>query len=144
MNKVIAPVIIGLLIIGGVFWFTQRDETADAPAPSSSTDSSTSTSTETPANASEAAVMQTIVYTNSGFTPGTITVKAGEQIKVTNNSSSDLDFASDLHPTHTKQPELNIGVIAPGESKNFNISKTGSWDYHNHDNASHTGTIVVQ
>jgi len=143
MRKAAVPLIIGLVVLGGVFWFMQKDKTANAPAATNTTQTTTpATSSDT--STTETASAQTITYANSGFSPATITVKVGEEITVVNNSGNDLDFASDDHPTHTKESEMNIGVVSEGGSKTFSISKTGTWGYHNHDNASHTGTIVVQ
>jgi len=144
MKKAVVPIVVGLLVIGGVFWFMQKDKTANAPAATNTTPSTTTPSTSSDTTTTDTVSAQTISYTSSGFSPKSITVKAGESITVTNNSNSDLDFASDDHPTHKKESEMNIGMINPGESKTLTITKTGTWGYHNHENASHTGTVIVQ
>lgn len=85
----------------------------------------------------------TITYTDSGFDPSPLTVKKGTAITIANNSSGDLSFASADHPTHQINSELNIDTIKAGESGTVVITKTGTWGYHNHDNADHTGQIIV-
>lgn len=84
-----------------------------------------------------------IMYSDSGFEPSPLTVKKGTTITVTNNSSSDLMFASADHPAHQDNTELNIDTIEPGKSGTVVITKTGTWGYHNHDNAEHAGQIIV-
>ena len=115
-----------------------------APA-STSTGTSQQTQTTTPTNTKagqEAAA--TIVYTDSGFEPSTITIKSGDTVRIENKSSMPLSFNSADHPSHTKQPELNIGDVPEGGSREFVVTKVGTWGYHNHDNATDTGTIIVQ
>jgi len=85
----------------------------------------------------------TIDFTDSGFSPETITVKAGTVVTVVNQSSAALQFESDPHPTHTNETELNIGVVEQGQSKTFVVTKNGTWGYHNHLDPSQTGSIVV-
>ena len=84
-----------------------------------------------------------IIYSDAGFSPKQITVKVGEKIEFMNNSSSNVQVNSAPHPTHELYPELNIGVIAPGESKSVSFTTTGTKTYHNHLNPSQNGQIVV-
>ena len=84
-----------------------------------------------------------IEYDGNNFTPNQLTVDAGTTITIKNLSSKNLQFDSDPHPAHTDNTELNVGVVAPGQSKTFIITKKGTFGYHNHLNTSDTGTIVV-
>jgi len=102
------------------------------------------TATSPSANDESAASDVTIVYTNNGFAKPTLMISAGDTVRVQNDSNNILDFASDDHPTHTKQSALNIGEIAPGENKTFVMDATGTWGYHNHENDAHTGTLIVK
>lgn len=86
----------------------------------------------------------TIVYTNSGFSPNSYTVKAGSTVKVENKSSSSLQFSSADHPTHREETELNLAAVEPGGSITFTPTKTGTWGFHDHLNASNTGTLIVE
>lgn len=147
MNKrgIIITIIIAIVLLAGVAFFLTRD--ANAPA-SETTDNTTQPSTDT-SNQQNGTNQQptagvTIVYTNTGFVKQTITVGAGDTVHVQNDSDNTLDFSSDDHPTHREQPILNLGDIAPGQSKTLVMNTTGTWGFHNHDNAAHTGTLVVE
>ena len=68
----------------------------------------------------------------------------GESVNFKNDSTGNVQVQSDPHPTHTLFPELNIGVIVPGESKSVTFTTTGTKTYHNHLNPSQKGEIVVE
>lgn len=99
------------------------------------------------------AVIQ-VVYTDEGFDPDTITVNSGETVRWINNSSRNMRVASAVHPTHTLYPAKSgddclgssfdacVGV-AQGGSWEFTFDEIGSWKYHDHLNASKTGTVEV-
>lgn len=89
-------------------------------------------------------VAATIIYTDEGFTPVTITVKVGDTIKIVNNAENVMYFASDEHPTHLNNSELNIGDIEPGSSATVTVASQGTWGYHDHYNASAGGEIIVE
>jgi len=76
-----------------------------------------------------------------------------------NQSSNSFWPASALHPTHTVYSGTSLeehcpdaanesfdacGPIAAGSSWSFTFNKSGSWNYHDHLNASHFGKIVVE
>ena len=85
-----------------------------------------------------------VTYSDSGFSPNSITLKVGEKVEFKNNSSANVQVNSAVHPTHQLFPELNIGVIAPNETKSVTFTKAGTYKYHNHLNTSQTGQIVVE
>lgn len=85
-----------------------------------------------------------VTYSDSGFSPATVTVKVGGAVEFKNDSASNIQVNSAAHPVHTQFPELNVGQIAPGESKSVTFTTAGTKKYHNHLNASQTGTIVVE
>ncbi len=97
--------------------------------------------TETEAPAADATV---ITYTNNGFSPDTVTVRVGSTVTVKNDSSRDVQFSSDSHPTHTINSELNLPVIGPGQSRSFVVERTGTYGYHDHLDSTRTGTIIVE
>lgn len=98
-------------------------------------------STGQPADESSEAV--TIVFTDNGFSPRDYTAKAGQTILVINDSASDLQFSSDDHPTHRLHEEMNLRILAPGESASFTITKTGRLGFHDHIRDQFTGQITV-
>ncbi len=108
-----------------------------SPTPPSSNDggSNTSTSPKT----------YDISYTNNCYSPGSITIKKGDTVQFTNNSSRDMWPASDSHPSHTIYPEFDASSsIGAGGVYSFTFTKTGSWDYHDHLKPSCRGIVIVQ
>ena len=85
-----------------------------------------------------------ITYTDSGFSPAQISVKVGDTVTFKNDSATSVQVNSSPHPAHTQFPELNVGSIAAGESKSVTFTTAGTKKYHNHLDASQSGTIVVE
>ena len=108
-----------------------------------STSKTTDQTAGTGANTSPDEAVATISYNSSLFSPSQVTVKAGDTIAIKNDSSEEIDLRSDPHPVHTANPELNIGLVVPGEIKTFKVTAKGSFGYHNHLDPNQTGTIVV-
>jgi plastocyanin len=85
-----------------------------------------------------------IVFTDKGFEKSSYTVKAGQTVTVKNQSSSlQVQFSSDDHPTHTKNPELNMDILSPGEEDTITPQHVGSWGIHDHQHPEFTTTLVV-
>lgn len=148
---VIAAVIAVLILVGGAFALLKNSDKKSDSAPTSTNTTQTppSTTTETQnteqqATNTENTSASTITYTNNGFSPSTVTVKAGTKITVKNESARLLQFSSDPHPEHTDEDELNMGTISPGKSDTFTVNATGKHGFHNHLNESHTGTLTVE
>lgn len=147
MNKnILMSLVVAVLIGGGALvWFSKKDSghvTPSSTTQTSETDSSaalqltTTDSTKTPA--------ATITYSDSGFSPAKTTVKSGDVVKVVNNSSRALEFSSDPHPVHTKDTDLNQQTLRPGESQTFSVTKKGTFGFHDHLDATKTGTITIE
>ena len=94
-----------------------------------------------------------VSYTDSGFSPSTITITLGTTVKFQNNASVAMRVSSNPHPVHTSYPTTGGCVgstfdscanIAPGSSWSFTFDKAGTWGYHNHLNPGETGTVIVQ
>ncbi|MBI3051716.1 hypothetical protein HYY74_04640 [Candidatus Woesearchaeota archaeon] len=90
--------------------------------------------------------------TASGFSPGTLTISAGEAVTFVNRDSKAHWPASAVHPAHAAYPEPGgcIGSrfdacrgLAQDETFQFTFTHKGSWKYHDHLNPGVTGTIVV-
>ncbi len=87
----------------------------------------------------------TVTYTNAGFSPATITIESGDEVQFINNSSGGLWVASDNHPTHTLLPEFDQkGTIGANGKYTVVFTKEGTWGFHNHMNADHEGTVIVE
>ncbi len=100
-----------------------------------------------------------IAYTDGGFSPSPLTVKAGETVTFKNESGREVWPASATHPTHTVYPGSDIekcdsaapgemfdacGPVMPGESWSFTFSEVGEWAYHDHLSTSYFGKVVVE
>src|ERR1051326_866180 len=130
MSNKVLYVIVAVLILLGIGFYVYNSRQTQAPAvensqtsttPSNSTADNNTPATNTapqtqtptsPANnggtfSGEADIMGKVYevdYTSSGFSPSTLTVKAGDTVVFKNKSSSAFWPASDPHPTHTDYP----------------------------------------
>lgn len=139
-KQVIGAAIVGGLVIlaaGAAFLLYPMTDQKTVKSESASTNTK-QTASETPLNSS-----LTIVFTDSGFEQSKYTVKKGQTITVKNQSSNELEFASDEHPSHRQQPELNIAPTATGASTTFTPTKTGTWGFHDHIRSQFTGELIV-
>lgn len=125
---------VALVIVAGIIWYAgARKKSEVSPAPAG-----TSSQNEQPA----AAVIE---YTDSGFSPQSVTIKVGETVKFTNASSGSMWVASAPHPVHTDYPEFDAKkTYVKGESFSFAFEKAGTWKFHNHMDPTKFGSIVVQ
>ncbi len=145
-KAILALVVIIILVAGGAYALVKRADKNAVVVPSTSVASTAPATTDntTPSTAAPDSSSSTITYSDSGFSPATLTVKAGTLVTIKNNSSMDLQFSSDDHPTHLKDPELNQADIGPGKTQTFTPTTKGTWGYHNHQNSTDTGTLIVQ
>ena len=97
----------------------------------------------------------TVVYTNSGFNPVSITIKQGQTVTWVNENSRSVWVASAFHPTHTVYPEKKASDClgstfdacrgtSAGESWSFTFESAGTWRYHDHLRIGNTGVVVVK
>ncbi|MDB5168106.1 MAG: hypothetical protein JWO55_364 [Candidatus Saccharibacteria bacterium] len=138
------------IILLGAWAYMMAQPAVERPTKAPVTDSNLITPDETSSPAkegteptSETPPVATITYTDSGFTPSTLTVKKNSAITVSNKSSKNVMFSSADHPKHQEQPELNMNTLNPGESGTITITKAGTWGYHDHVDETMTGTIIV-
>lgn len=106
-----------------------------------------STQTEPAAqdNVQEAGEGVTVHYTNSGFTPTTITVEVGTTVTFVNDDSRSMWVASSVHPTHKDLPGFDqLKGSGKGTSYTYTFSKAGEWSYHNHLSPSQQGKVIVK
>ena len=87
----------------------------------------------------------TVTYTDQGFSPASVTVKAGNQVTFINQSSSSMWVASAVHPTHQALPGFDqLQGAARNGSYSYAFDQVGTWKYHNHLSPTQTGTVVVE
>lgn len=167
-----AAVIIALIIIlAGGWWYMSSRAPVPTPADTTGTNAAGTipAGSGTPNNgmvggdasvdvggAQTAGV--TVHYGTSGFTPKTVTIKAGEKVTFVNDGTSAMWVASAEHPTHTVYDGSDRAThcsgsytgatpfdqCQPGSTYTFVFTKAGTFNYHNHSAAQFTGTVVVQ
>jgi plastocyanin len=90
----------------------------------------------------------TITIRSTGADPRTVTVPLGTRIRWVNSDNRPHEMSSDPHPEHDRCPEINGGVLTPGQSRetsNLVVARTcGFHDHLNPDQANLNGTIIVQ
>lgn len=86
-----------------------------------------------------------VTITDSGFSPASITIHAGDTVTWTNTSSVPSWPASDPHPSHTDLPGFDaLRGLGNRESYQYTFTKVGTWGYHDHLVSFHRGTVIVQ
>ena len=141
---VLIYLIIGAVVYGLIYYFVlaKRGGTGYTPSPIASP---AATSEASPAATSATAVPQeTVILTADGFSPATLTVKAGTKVTWTNQSGADATVNSDPHPAHTGYPPFNLDNFSNGETLSLIFDKPGTYKYHNHLKPGQAGTIIVQ
>lgn len=94
----------------------------------------------------------TVTYTGTGYSPSTLTVRAGDAVLFQNNSRVQMwpeSFVDDTHPAYPGQSACSgstfdaCNEIAPGQSWSFTFRIIGTWQYRDHLFRNVTGTVVV-
>lgn len=86
-----------------------------------------------------------VTYRDGGFEPKVIRIKNGESVRFHNTVASGMWVASNPHPAHTGYEGFDEKMsVEAGGDYIFTFRRTGTWGYHNHLRASHTGTVVVE
>ncbi len=157
MNKLFIALIVVLLGVGAGWYFmkgnTQQEEKVMEPENVVETTRAPElTEEQTPATTAGNAITQdkenmekvVVTYTDTGFSPTSVTVKKGTTVTFTNTSTSGMWVASAVHPTHQLLPGFDqLTSSANGTSYDYTFVKVGTWKYHNHVAPSFTGSIVV-
>lgn len=142
MNSKILLVIIALIVAFGAFIFLGNKKTS----PTTSTKQPESIESQQ----KESIVTQpnnptvTVALTDSGFVPKDITVKPRTRVVWINKNRKAATVDSNDHPTHRLYPFLNLGELSNGSFVQVVFDKAGKYSYHNHYNASETGTVTVE
>lgn len=157
MNKLFIALVVVLLGVGAGWYFmkgnTPKEENATNPedviettiAPELTEDETVETTADDAMEKEEESTEKAAVnYTDTGFSPETVTVKKGTTVTFTNDSTSGMWVASAVHPTHQLLPGFDqLTSSAKGTSYNYTFVKVGTWKFHNHVAPSFTGTVVV-
>jgi hypothetical protein len=91
--------------------------------------SSTPTTPTPPANP------YTFTLTSGGVSPKELTVPLGTRVLFVNQDARRHDMESDPHPDHTDCPEINLGVLTTGQSREtLNLVSAKTCGFHDHEN----------
>lgn len=135
-SKILLIIIILIIAVGGFMILGGKKENPAPPA--------TPEVTAVPTQIQPKEQISTITLTGTGFTPKDIIIKAGTKVTWVNKSGTAATVNSDNHPTHLLYPFLNLGEFANGATLQVAVEKAGKYSYHNHLNASETGTVTVE
>lgn len=130
-NKVVIGIVIAAIVVGAGFFLVYNKRSYSSPPQVSPSNEATQE-------------QNAITLTESGFSPSTLTVKAGTKVTWINKSGGQATVNSSSHPIHTSYPPLNLGSFLEGSTLSLVFAKPGTYGYHNHLNSSQTGTIIVQ
>ncbi len=140
MKKLVVGLVAVVVIVGLLIALAMMNRSSSVQPSSSPTVSPISNATGSP----QTNATVSVVYNDSGFSPAQTKVNAGQSITFTNRSSEQIQVDSDPHPIHTDDPELNVGVIAAGQSKTVTLTKKGDFGFHNHLNPSMKARVTIQ
>lgn len=143
MNSKLLLVIVVLIVAFGAFTFLANKNTS-TPSSTKQPESMKSQKTTTPAVTQANSQVANVILGDSGFVPKDIIVKAGTRVIWRNSSGKAATVNSDNHPTHRLYLFLNLGEFPDGSSVQVVFDKAGKYGYHNHYNASETGTVTVE
>jgi plastocyanin len=145
--------IIGILVVvilaGGAFFLMKGLKNSSPTPDSMNTNQAPVDNSMAPNSMASAAADQTeaqvITYTDTGFSPNSITIKQGSVVKFVNNSQKMMWVASSPHPAHTDYPGFDeLTGVAKGESFSFTFDKVGIHKYHNHLSPKDFGSVTVE
>jgi hypothetical protein len=87
-----------------------------------------------PSSPSEGGVVATITITNTGVSPGAVSILPGQRVRFVNNSSSNRQINSNPFPAHSDCPPINnVSLLTPGESKETGpLTFVGACGFHDH------------
>ncbi len=131
MNKLLIFIIIGIIAVGGYFLWGREEQAPATIEPQA----------------------RFISYTDNGYTPSAIIIKAGEEVAFKNDSSKTMWPASAMHPTHAVYPATGgclgstfdaCAGIQPGDAWSFIFDIPGAWKYHDHLSPTYFGVITVE
>lgn len=87
-----------------------------------------------------------VTYSDSGFEPSILQVRAGESVRFVNISTKPMWVTTKYHPIFGEQnySEFDQGKsISTGDAYQFMFTRVGVWGYKNLNNEKHLGTISV-
>ncbi len=149
-------IIIVIVVILGLGWYFYSSQYSspepmqqNAPASSAPAPASAGAPSANPSASQDGASpdsKETVVeITASGFSPSSLTLKAGDAVRFVNKDTKNHWPASAVHPTHQCYPGFDaLQAVAPGASYLFTFNVAKTCGLHDHLNPSLRGSITVQ
>lgn len=150
MNKIIIAIVVVAIVLAGGYFFFKGSYSLTTSVPQTPNQQIVPPSSVAQLPVAEEKV---VVYTDSGYSPSSITIKKGETVIFKNQSSQSMWTASAMHPTHKLYPTTGgcLGStfdacqgILPGNNWSFKFDIAGTWKYHNHLNPANYGAVIVE
>lgn len=135
--------VIGIVVYGLIYYFVFAKKRGYNSFPTTPPVAVTPTQIPEATSSPAEALQNTVTLTANGFSPATLTVKAGTKVTWSNKNSS-AAINSNPHPTHSDYQPLNLGSFPQGGTLSLTFGQPGTYGYHNHLNPGQTGTIIVQ
>ncbi|MBI2086052.1 cupredoxin domain-containing protein [Candidatus Daviesbacteria bacterium] len=144
-NKIIIGIIVIALVVGIVFIVSSnKGYTPSSPTLTTTPQATIEPTSQATVSSQIIQEQNTITLDSSGFSPNSLTVKAGDKVTWVNKSGADASVNSSPHPTHTDYLPLNLDAFPDNGTLSLTFDKSGTYKYHNHLNPSQFGTIVVE
>src|SRR3989338_2640179 len=150
-NTWIWVVVAGVLLGGGyLLW-----QSSATPAVVDNGGSTVVTPTPTPTPTPSTPMTATVTYDGTSFSPKAVTIKKGGTVAWNNESTGEMWVASAQHPNHTIYSGTSRAAHCPdtwrtgfdrcggGNNYTFTFDKVGTWNYHDHLNATAFGSVTV-
>lgn len=116
--------------------------TTTAPVKTTTTSGYVAPKTTTPTILKDGSYL--VSYTSTGFSPRTLTIRAGKSVHFSNVSSKAMSITT-TEPNSTLYREFNQSkTVGRGGSFDYTFLTPGTWNYMNRNNPADRGTIVVQ
>lgn len=138
---VVIYAVIGLVVYGLIYYFVLAKK---GGSPYNPVPTTTPAVTSESSPSAEVTPQEVILLTTNGFSPATLTIKAGTKVIWVNQSGTDATVNSSPHPAHTDYQPLNLGSLIDGGKVSLTFDKSGTYKYHNHLSPTQFGTIIVQ
>lgn len=158
MKNPLLWIVIVILLAGlGWWWYTSMQTPAPGQVSGATDEQFVDDSKDGGVGVTVTVGSPTIVYSDAGFSPQTLTIKKGTTVTFVNQSTHEMWIGSDEHPSHTGYDGTSrethcapgytgaapLDQCGPGSSFSFTFNEVGSWGYHNHREDDDHGTIVV-
>ena len=142
-----------VVVLGSGYYLWQNNVTAPAAVDTGA--NSAVTPTPTPPPAPSAPMDATIPYNGDSFSPKEVLIRKGGTVTWVTASGGQMWVASAQHPSHTVYsgtsrqehcPDTSgtaFDQCAGGNNYTFTFDKVGTWNYHDHLNATAFGSVTV-